>query len=118
MKLFGDVHVLRGTVAWTRPFKITLTQPTAPPEPIAAPAAPEYDEDGRIYVFRYAWTKPQHYSIDRDRIFNYMSRRRLPDAGQRQLRRDVRNRADFFADVRELQCHPEVSKDDRGTEGA
>ena len=109
MKLFGEVNVLRGTVDWTRPLRIRFHPPTQAartPEP-AAPQ--EYDEDGRLYVFRYARSAPLHYSIERDRIFEYMRHRRLPDAGQRQIRRDVRNRADFFADVREIQCHSEVS---------
>jgi hypothetical protein len=108
MKLFGEVNVLRGSVTWTKPFRIRLTPAVVPPEPLAAPAAPEFDEDGRLYVFRFARTAPQHYSIERDRIFEYLKRRRLPDAGQRQLRRDLRNRADFFADVREIQTASDV----------
>jgi hypothetical protein len=103
MKLFGDVNVLRGSVAWSKPFRIHVTPAVAPAEPLAPPAAQEYDEEGRLYVFRYAKTKPERYSIERDRIFDYLKRRRLPDAGQRQIRRDFRNRADFIADVRDLQ---------------
>lgn len=105
MKIFGEVNVLRGSIAWTRPFHVRLTHPepilAAPPT--AAPAVPEYDEEGRLYVFRFAWSAPTAYRIERDRLFEYMKRRRLPDEGQRQIRRDVRNRADFFSDVRELQ---------------
>lgn len=56
-------------------------------------ALPEFVEDGRLYVFRYAAAIPQHY---RDRIFDYIKRRRLPDQGQRQIRRDVRNRAELW----------------------
>lgn len=106
MKLFGEVNVLRGSVAWVKPFQIRLTPP-APVEAAAPAAAPEFDEDGRLYVFRFARTKPQQYSIERDRIFEYLKRRRLPDAGQRQFRRDLRNRADFFADVRDIQTPAE-----------
>jgi hypothetical protein len=109
MKLFGDVSVLRGSVTWTRPFRLRYT-PAAPPaaQTLPGPAAPEFDEDGRLYVFRFARTAPQQYSIDRERIFEYQKRKRLPDAGQRQIRRDVRNAADFFADVRDIQTPHDV----------
>jgi hypothetical protein len=107
MKLFGEVNVLRGSVAWVKPFRIRLTPPAQAEAPSPA-TAPEFDEDGRLYVFRYARTAPQRYSIERDRIFEYLKRRRLPDAGQRQFRRDLRNRADFFADVRDLQTPAEA----------
>jgi hypothetical protein len=107
MKLFGEVNVIRGTAAWTRPWRLRLT-PAAPPQVEAStPAAPEFDEDGRLYVFRYAHSTQQRYSIERDRIFEYLKHRRLPDAGQRQIRRDARNRADFIADVREIQTPSE-----------
>ncbi|HEY9180532.1 MAG TPA: hypothetical protein VIO32_07415 [Candidatus Baltobacteraceae bacterium] len=107
MKLFGDVGMIRGTVAWRRPWRVRF-EPAAAPKP-PEPAAPEFDEEGRLYVFRYARPMPQQYSIERDRIFEYMKKRRLPDAGQRQIRRDFRNRADFFTEVRELQTPLEVS---------
>ncbi len=111
MRIFGEVNVLRGSVAWTRPLRLRLPAQTALPETTAAPAAlPEFDEDGRLYVFRYAQTAPQRYSIERDRIFEYMRRRRLPDEGQRQIRRDFRNRADFIADVRDLQTPSEAEQ--------
>lgn len=104
MRIFGEVNVLRGSVAWTRPFRLRVQRPEVPVVAPAAPAAaPEFDEEGRLYVFRFAKSAPQRCSIERDRLFEYMRRRRLPDEGQRQIRRDVRNRADFFADVRELQ---------------
>lgn len=97
MKLFGEVNVLRGSVAWPRPLRRLVAHETAPAQPPPAPAAlPEFDEDGRLYVFRYARSAPEHYCIERDRIFDYMKRRRLPDEGQRQIRRDVRNQADFW----------------------
>jgi hypothetical protein len=113
MKLFGDVSVIRGSVAWPRPWRLRLmpqTRTIAPPPVVEQPAplAPEYDEDGRLYVFRYARVSPQHYQIERDRIFEYMKQRRLPTWIQRQIRRDYRNRADFFADVREIQTPPDV----------
>lgn len=108
MKIFGEVNVLRGTVAWTRPLRLRLARPAEAPAAAPAVAAPEFDEDGRLYVFRYAQTAPAHYRIERDRLFEYMKRRRLPDEGQRQIRRDVRNRADFFSDVREIQTPGEV----------
>lgn len=108
MKIFGEVNVLRGTVAWSRPLAVRLTPPVPELPAVASAPAPEYDEDGRLYVFRYARTQPQRCTIERDRIFDYLRRGRLPDAGQRQFRRDARNRADFFADVRELQLDSEV----------
>jgi hypothetical protein len=56
--------------------------------------------------------------MDRNRLFEYLRRRRptvdghaiplLPDMRTRAFRRDLKNRADFFTDVRELQTHPEV----------
>jgi hypothetical protein len=110
MKLFGDVNVLRGTVAWTAPWRLRLTPPAPVPEAAAEAALPEFDEDGRLYVFRYPRTAPQRYTIERDRLFEYMKRRRLPDAGQRQIRRDVRNCADFFSDVREIQTPYDVEQ--------
>jgi hypothetical protein len=103
MKIFGEVNVLRGTVAWTRPLRLRVTPATPPQAEASTPAAPEFDEDGRLYVFRFARSTPQHYSIERDRLFEYIKHRRLPDAGQRRIRRDARNRADFIADVREIQ---------------
>ena len=102
MRLFGDVKVLRGSAAWTRPWRIRLVaeQPVVETAPEQA-ALPEFDEDGRLCVFRYGKSAPQTYSIERDRLFEYMKRRRLPDEGQRQIRRDFRNRADFFGNLHE-----------------
>jgi hypothetical protein len=108
MKLFGDVSVLRGSVTWTRPFRLRYTPAASPPQTLPVPTAPEFDEDGRLYVFRFARTAPQHYAIDRERIFEYKKRKRLPNEGERQIRRDFRNRADFFADVRDLQTPHDV----------
>lgn len=107
MKLFGSAKVIRGSVGWTNPFRIRVVLPgDAPPAPV--PAAAEYDEDGRQYVFRFARTAPRPQTIERDRIFEYMKRHRLPDETDRQIRRDLRNSADVYADLRDLQTHPEV----------
>jgi hypothetical protein len=84
------------------------TPAAAPPQSLPVAAAPEFDEDGRLYVFRFARTAPQRYSFDWDRIFEYTKRKRLPDEGQRQIRRDLRNRADFFSDVRDIQTPHDV----------
>lgn len=110
MKLFGDAKVLQGSVAWASPFRVRFT-PNSPASEAAVPqAVPEYDEDGRLFVFRYAGAKPQQYTIERDRIFDYMKRRRLPRESHRQYRRDFRNRVDFFADVRDLTWQSEVAE--------
>jgi hypothetical protein len=84
----------------------------------SAQAAPEYDEDGRLYAFRFARRQPEPVVIDRDRLFEYVRRRRptidgrsvrlLPDMRLRGFLRDTKNAADFYTDVRELQTHPDV----------
>jgi hypothetical protein len=105
MWLFGDVRVVRGTVAWTHPLRLKATLPvTTPPSQVQpVPAAPvEFDEDGRVWVFRYTQALPRAYRIERDRIFTYIRQHRLPGEIERQLRRDARNAADFFTEVREL----------------
>lgn len=114
MRLFGDVKVLRGSIAWTNPLrlKVTVLQQPVPrvEQPATTPASlpTEYDEDGRLWVFRYAHSAPQRYAVDRDRIFRYIKKHRLPSEGERQIRRDLRNAADFFTDVRELQTHTDI----------
>jgi hypothetical protein len=113
MKLFGNAKVVRGSIAWTNPLRLSITlvhRPSALAETAASgePAA-EYDEEGRRYVFRFARTAPQKCTIERDRIFDYLKRHRLPDESDRQLRRDLRNQADLFADIRELQTHPDIA---------
>jgi hypothetical protein len=111
MRLFGDAKVLQGSIDWTNPLRLkiaVLPQPAEVAEevPAAAPPVPaEFDEDGRTWVFRFAKTTPQQYAIDRDRLFDYMKKHRLPKEGHRKIRRDVRNAANFFTDVRELQTH-------------
>ncbi|HEV3152253.1 MAG TPA: hypothetical protein VGZ02_00455 [Candidatus Baltobacteraceae bacterium] len=85
------------------PVRPALTQPSTT---TAVPV--EFDEDGRIWVFRYSRTVPQSARIDRDRIFQYMKTHRLPGETERQIRRDMRNAADFFTGVRELQTHSEI----------
>jgi len=119
MSLFANVQAIRGTILFRTPAAATpALQPTPPlaltPEPI------EYDEDGRRYAFRFPPRQPQPVVIDRDRLFEYARRRRhsadgqrplplLPDAGVRRFLRDLRNSADFYTSVRELQTHPDVT---------
>ncbi len=69
---------------------------------------PEFDEDGRQYVFRYTPVPLQAYQMDRDRIFRYARTHELPSARARMMRRDRRNAASFYEDVREIQTHPDV----------
>jgi hypothetical protein len=75
-----------------------------PPAPVPA----EYDEDGRLYVFRFARSAPTQCAIDRDRIFQYIKKHKLPDEADRALRRDLRNQIELYADLRELQTHRDV----------
>jgi hypothetical protein len=108
MKLFGDARVLRGSIAWTNPLRLSVTVVEPPDAPPATAEPAEFDEDGRRYVFRYAAAAPKPCSIDRDRIFEYVKRRRLPSEAERSYRRDVRNAGDFFEDVRDIQTHYDV----------
>jgi len=118
MRLLGDAKVFRGSIAWTKPLRLKITvfprsSSRALKAPAVAAAAPatqaEYDEDGRLWVFRYARTAPNVYHVDRDRIFAYMKRHRLPTEGVRQIRRDQRNAMDLYSAVRELQTHTEIN---------
>jgi hypothetical protein len=119
MSLFASVQAIRGTIRFrifapVTPAREAMPQPQSPvPEPI------EYDEDGRRYAFRFSHRQPQRAVIDRDRLFDYVRRSRptadgrrplplLPDAHARRYVRDLRNRADFYTSVRELQTHPDV----------
>lgn len=108
MKLFGNARAIRGSIAWTNPFRVRVIMPEAPGEALAPVPAIEYDEDGRQYAFRYAGTAPRACSIDRDRIFDYLKRHKLPAESDRQIRRDLRNSADVYSDLRDLQTHPDV----------
>ncbi len=113
MRLFGDVKVLRGSVAWTNPLRLKIAvfpkNPTEPaPEDVPPPTPVEFDEDGRQWVFRFARTTPIRCAVDRDRLFEYMRKHKLPPEGVRQVRRDLRNRVDFYTDVRDIQTHPEI----------
>jgi hypothetical protein len=74
----------------------------------AQPEAPEFDEDGRKYVFRYPKSSPRSYTIDRERIFEYLASHDVPGARARRMRRDLRNAANFYEDVREIQTHADV----------
>ena len=93
----------------------------------ARTGAPEYDEDGRLYAFRFPRWNPAPVAIDRDRLFDYARRRRptadgrwvrlLPDVEVRRFVRDLKNSADFYTDVRELQTHADVELSS-GTSGS
>lgn len=119
MSLFANVQAIRGTITFRTPAAATpALEPTQPPLTLA-PEPVEFDEDGRRYAFRFPHRQPQPVVIDRDRLFEYVRRRRLaadgreplpllPDADVRRYVRDVRNRADFYTSVRELQTHPDV----------
>jgi len=88
-----------------------LKQPNVPctiEDTIAQPDSPQYDEDGRKYVFRYPASTPRSYTIDRDRIFDYLATHDVPGARARRIRRDLRNTANFYEDIREIQTHAEV----------
>jgi hypothetical protein len=74
----------------------------------AQPETPEFDEDGRKYVFRYPKSSGQSYTIDRERIFEYLATHEVPGARARRIRRDLANAANFYEDVREIQTHPDV----------
>lgn len=112
MRLFVDSKTLRGSIAWTSPLRLKIAVFPQPEPPAAeAPAAvspAEYDEDGRLWVFRFPRTAPQRYAIDRERIFEYRKKHKLPGEGVRQIRRDLRNTADFFTGVRDIQTHADV----------
>ena len=91
------------TLFWLRPTH-AIDQPAVE----AAAADPEFDEDGRRYVFRFSPAQPQQYTINRDRLFSYARAHELPGTRSRTLRRDLRNAASFYEDVREIQTHPDV----------
>lgn len=108
MRLFGD-SILGGTIAWRtfrlKPRLAAVPTPNLPPanaEPV------EFDEQGRRYVFRFRAAALPEYTVDRDRIFEYVRSKRLPSAADRALRRDVRNSVNFFEDVRDLQTHGDI----------
>jgi hypothetical protein len=119
MRLFGEARVSRGSIAWTNPLRLRITvfpkpailEELAPAiEAPSLPAPAEYDEDGRLYVFKFARTAPKQCAIDRDRIFHYLKSHRLPDEADRALRRDLRNQVELYADLRELQTHPDIGE--------
>lgn len=117
MRLFGEARVTRGSIAWTNPLRLrinVLPKPAAeeasapPPQAVPIPVPAEYDEDGRLYVFRFARTVPQQCAVDRDRLFHYIKSHKLPDEADRALRRDLRNQVELYADLRDLQTHPDI----------
>jgi len=96
-----------------------LKQPNVPctnEEAVAQSEAPQYDEDGRKYVFVYPKSTPQTYTIDRERIFDYLATHDLPGARARRIRRDLENAANFYEDVREIQTHADVEPLDELTQ--
>lgn len=116
MRLFGEARVSRGTIAWTNPLRLRINVLPKPatdgsianaPETVA-PVPAEYDEDGRRWVFRFARTVPQQCAIDRDRLFHYLRKHKLPGEADRALRRDLRNQVELYADLRDLQTHPDI----------
>jgi hypothetical protein len=103
------------TLTWFRPqleFKGSLRAAPVPSEHVErlpqAPREPEFDEDGRMYVFRYHRCEPAPVHIDRERLFEYVHSHKLPKMSDRVRLRDQRNAANFFEDVREIQTHPEI----------
>lgn len=89
---------------WFKPRNVPCTDEDTPGQP----DTPQYDEDGRQYVFRYPAAIPQTYTIDRDRIFDYLATHDVPGARARRIRRDLRNTANFYEDIREIQTHADV----------
>ena len=88
-----------------------LKQPAGAPDhenDLRQPTEPEYDEDGRKYMFRYPTEASRHYTIDRERIFDYLATHKLPGARTRTMRRDLRNVGELYEDIRDLQTHPDV----------
>lgn len=97
-----------------------LVASTSPPSPAAGAGSPEYDEDGRLYVWRFPRSAPERRTIDRDRIYEFVKKRRrtieefprwqplLPTEDTRRYVRDLRNSAHFYEDVRDLQTHTEI----------
>jgi hypothetical protein len=94
------------TLFWTKQPRVCYGIADDPGQNAAQ--APEYDEDGRRYVFRFAPVPPVKYNIDRDRLFSYLATHRIPGLFARRIRRDLRNAADFYEDVREIQTHADV----------
>lgn len=114
MRLFIP-RVIVGSVARTA---IVKAVPSAPS--VAANSEPEYDEAGRLYVSRFRQSVPNRPVINRDRIFEFAKKRRrtvgdsrgwqpfLPTEETRRYVRDLRNAANFYEDVRDLQTHSEI----------
>jgi hypothetical protein len=94
------------TIFWTRRTRVIYGVIEKSSD--CATEAPEFDDEGRRYVFRYASAPRQRYHVDRDRIFDYLATHELPGIRARSIRRDTRNAANFFEDVRELQTHPDI----------
>lgn len=126
MSLFASVQAIRGTILFRTPATPTPALEPTQKSLSLAPEPIEYDEDGRRYAFRFPRRQPQPVIVDRNRLFDYVRRRRpapdgrrslplLPDMDVRRYVRDLRNRADFYTSVRELQTHPDVIAFDKLT---
>jgi hypothetical protein len=104
------------TLSWLRPlqeFEGRLREAPRPLEqlePLASATTPEpeFDEEGRQYVFRFPRRQATPVKIDRERLFDYVATHKLPRTSDRVRLRDQRNAANFFEDVREIQTHPDV----------
>jgi hypothetical protein len=110
MKLFGDSNIIHDSVKWIAPLRlrVTIREPVRGEIGEARQEPAEFDENGRRYVFRYRPAEHQTYTIDRERIFEYVKQRRLPGPAARAYARDIRNSVNFFEDVRDLQTHSDV----------
>lgn len=113
---------------YVTPIRVSELEPLPPPVVEALPEPATYDEDGRRYAFRFAPAKPAAYAVDRERLFEFVKRRRrvmafgsigdgaihyktqrlLPDASERAYLRALKHAVDFFEDVRDLQTHADV----------
>jgi hypothetical protein len=119
MRLFSTGLIV-GSIARSTIATAKTTPPSVAVNSLPESPVPEYDEAGRLYVSRFKPAAPQRPIINRDRIFEYTRKRRrtvddpprwlpfLPTEDTRRYLRDVRNSANFFEDVRELQTHADI----------
>jgi len=119
MRLFSTGLIV-GSIARTTIPTAKTTPPSVAVNSLPENPVPEYDEAGRLYVSRFKPSGAQRPIIDRDRIFEYTRKRRrtigdpagwqrlLPTEDTRRYLRDVRNSANFFEDVRDLQTHADI----------
>jgi hypothetical protein len=105
-------------IHWPRMRTVSPPRRTQAVEETVAERPKQFDEQGRELVFSFPPAQAHVYIVDRDRIFEYLKKRRklasgrsqplLPDANVRRYVRAQRNAADFFADVRDLQTHADI----------